>query len=65
MKPVQPLVEPMDNGTTHDGTPSVNVSSMLDLDAVEVVVTFTGPIFLAFCYCSVCGMRKKYDNFFC
>ena len=29
------------------GNASVNVSSMLDLDAVEVVVTFTGPINVA------------------
>ena len=28
------------------GNASVDVSSMLDLDAVEVVVTFTGPIML-------------------
>ena len=46
---VKPAVaEPMDsgtNGTSNGTTNGINVASMLDLDAVEVVVTFTGSYF--------------------
>ena len=46
---VKPVAEPVDNGNgTSNGTTNAWVASMLDLDAVEVVVTLTGPYFCHF-----------------
>ena len=48
---VKPVAEPMDsgtNGTSNGTTNGINVASILDLDAVEVVVTFTGSYFCHF-----------------